>query len=148
MSNNVKNFFNTEEEQKIKQSIMNAELDTSGEIRIHLDNNCPGDPRDQAAYIFDKLKMQNTEHRNGVLIYLAVKNRKFAVIGDHGINSIVPDNFWDGVKYTMLDHFRKNEFVDGLSKAITLTGQQLQKHFPYKHDDINELSDDISYGKN
>jgi len=148
MSTNVKNFFTEKDEQKIKQAIMNAELDTSGEIRIHIDNTCPGDAKDQAAFIFDKLKMQNTKNRNGVLIYLAVKNRKFAIIGDQGINNIVPENFWNNIKNIMLNHFRNDQFVEGICSAVITTGNQLKKHFPYQKDDVNELPDDISYGEN
>ena len=126
---------------------MMAELDTSGEIRIHIENTVSGDVMDRAAFVFKQLGMDKTEQRNGVLIYLAVKNRRFAVIGDGGIHKIVPDNFWNDIKANMLEHFRENRFTDGLIEAITSSGHQLKKHFPRKHDDVNELSDDISFGK-
>ncbi|MEZ5196516.1 MAG: TPM domain-containing protein [Bacteroidales bacterium] len=90
--------------------------------------------------------MHETEQRNGVLFYLALKNRKFAILGDVGINSVVPDNFWDDIRDKMLDHFRENEFVDGLIEGIMMAGQQLKEHFPYQRDDVNELPDDISFG--
>jgi len=125
---------------------MDAELDTSGEIRVHIENTVSGDTLDRAAYLFKQLKMHETEQRNGVLIYLAVKNRRFAVIGDIGINQQVGEGFWDGVKETMLTHFREDRFTEGLTEAIRLTGLQLKKYFPYKEEDVNELSDEISFG--
>lgn len=142
----VSNFFTAVEKEDITLAIKNAELDTSGEIRVHIDEKCKGDARDKAAYLFEKLKMHETEQRNGVLFYLALKNRKFAILGDVGINSVVPDNFWDDIRDKMLDHFRENEFVDGLIEGIMMAGQQLKEHFPYQRDDVNELPDDISFG--
>jgi len=144
----VKNLFSKDEEQWIKQAIMNAELDTSGEIRVHIENICNGDVMDRAAFVFEKLNMHKTKLRNGVLIYLAVKNRKFAIIGDKGINKVVPDNFWDEIKQHMLNQFRNGEFTKGIAEAIKMAGKQLKSHFPYQQDDENELSDDISFGKN
>lgn len=143
----VRNFFTKQEKEDVTIAIKNAELDTSGEIRVHIEESCKGDPKDKAAFIFEKLDMQKTEQRNGVLFYLALKNRKFAILGDAGINSVVPENFWDEIRDIMLDHFRENNFVDGLVEGITLAGQQLKKHFPYQKDDVNELSDEISFGK-
>ena len=143
----VRNFFTTQEKEDITIAIKNAELDTSGEIRVHVENTCKGDVKDQAAYLFEKLEMQKTEQRNGVLFYLAIKNRKFAILGDVGINKVVEDDFWDDIRDHMLNHFRDNNFVDGLVEGITMAGQQLKKHFPYQKDDVNELSDEISFGK-
>jgi uncharacterized membrane protein len=82
------------------------------------------------------------------LFYLALKNRKFAIIGDVGINTLVPDNFWDEVKLILIEHFRNNEFIEGLIEGINLTGEQLKKHFPHQSDDVNELSDELSFGRN
>ena len=143
----VKNFFTTQEKEDITIAIKNAELDTSGEIRVHVENTCKGDVKDQAAYFFEKLEMHKTEQRNGVLFYLAIKNRKFAILGDTGINQVVEDDFWDDIRDHMLNHFRENDFVDGLIEGITMAGQQLKNHFPYQKDDVNELSDEISFGK-
>jgi uncharacterized membrane protein len=142
---NAKNFFTSEQQENIRQAIMNAELDTSGEIRIHIENTCKGDALVRALEVFSKLKMEKTESRNGVLIYLAVKNRKFAIIGDIGIHKAVTENYWDSIKNKMLNHFRENQFTEGLVDAITETGHQLKKHFPYQTDDKNELSDEISF---
>lgn len=127
-------------------AIMNAELDTSGEIRVHIENNLKGDVMDRTAFLFSKLGMNKTEKRNGVLIYLALKNRRFAIIGDSGINQVVPANFWDEIKSVMIHHFREGNFTDGLVEAITLAGQQLKAHFPYQRGDVNELADEISFG--
>jgi len=147
MGNNAKDFFTADEQDEIRQAIMNAELDTSGEIRVHIENTVSGDVMDRAAFIFKQLGMTRTKERNGVLIYLAVKNRRFAILGDSGINQVVPSNFWNDIKANMLNYFRDNRFTDGLIEAISETGRHLKQHFPYKKDDINELPDDISFGK-
>ncbi len=146
MSVLARDFFTEEEQEEIRQAIQNAEMDTSGEIRVHVENKCKGDVLDRAAYIFKKLGMHNTHLRNGVLIYLALHNRKFAIIGDAGIHQKVPENFWDDIKQTMLGYFLRKEFCDGLCYAITAAGEQLKKYFPYQVGDINELPDDISFG--
>lgn len=142
---NARNFFTKAQQEDIRQAIMNAELDTSGEIRVHIENTCKGDALDRALEVFSKLEMEKTESRNGVLIYLAIKNRKFAVLGDIGIHKVVTENYWDNIKNKMLNHFRENQFTEGLVEAITETGHQLKKYFPYQSDDKNELSDEISF---
>ncbi|MCX6306716.1 MAG: TPM domain-containing protein [Bacteroidetes bacterium] len=147
MGTSAKDFFSKQEKEDIKQAIMNAELDTSGEIRVHIENTFTGEVMDRAAFIFKQLGMNKTVLHNGVLIYLAVKNRRFAIIGDSGINSVVPGNFWNDIKGNMLNQFRENRFTEGLIEAITSTGIQLKKHFPHHRDDVNELPDDISFGK-
>lgn len=147
MTISAKNFFTKKEKEDIKKAIVNAELDTSGEIRVHIDQLCSRDVMDNAAYIFKNLNMQKTKLRNGVLIYLAIKNKKFAIIGDIGINKVVPENFWDSIKDKMLENFKEGNFTNGICEAITLSGKQLKKYFPYQKDDINELPDDISFGK-
>jgi uncharacterized membrane protein len=146
MSVSAKDFFSASEQNEIKMAIQNAELDTSGEIRVHVENLCKGDVLDRAAYIFKQLGMEKTELRNGVLIYLAIKDRKFAIIGDMGINSVVPPSFWDDIKQEMLISFQKNEFCNGLCSAVEAVGEHLKKYFPHKKDDVNELRDDISFG--
>jgi len=147
MSVSAQDFFSTWEQNQIRTAIEKAELDTSGEIRIHVENLCKGDALDRAAFIFKQLGMEKTELRNGVLIYLAIKDRKFAIIGDKGINAVVPEGFWNDIKQNMLDSFQKNEFCTGLCKAIESVGEHLKKYFPYKKDDVNELKDDISFGE-
>lgn len=148
MAATAKDFFTKDQQEQILLAVKIAELDTSGEIRVHIEKNCPGDVLDRAAYIFDKLHMQSTQLRNGVLFYLAVANRKFAILGDAGINAVVPENFWDDIKIQMIKNFREGKFTEGLSEAIQQAGEQLKKHFPFAKDDVNELPDDISFGNN
>jgi len=143
----AKDFFSQAEQDEIRQAVMLAELDTSGEIRVHIEKNCAGEVMDRAAFIFKSLDMHKTKDRNGVLIYLAVDTRKFAILGDAGINTKVPESFWDEIKHEMLNHFRESEFTHGLCTAILKAGEQLKKHFPYYMGDVNELSDEISFGK-
>lgn len=143
----IEKFFTKEERDDIVLAVKSAELDTSGEIRVHVEGKCQGEAKDQAAFIFEKLGMHKTDQRNGVLFYLALKNRKFAILGDVGINEVVPENFWDEIRDTMLNEFRDNNFSEGLIAGITRAGKQLKKHFPYQKDDVNELPDDISFGK-
>lgn len=140
-------FFNETEQQQIVQAIKDAEKNTSGEIRIHIESDCPGDVLDRAAYMFAKLDMHKTELRNGVLFYLSVNDRKFAILGDAGINAVTPDNFWDEIKETILAKFKNGEFANGLETGIKMAGEALKKHFPFEKNDINELSDEISFGK-
>jgi len=147
MGKTAKSFFTEEQQEEIKQAILNAELDTSGEIRVHIENVCEGDVLDRAAYIFKKLNIQKTELRNGVLFYLAVKNRKFAILGDSGINKVVPEDFWDTLKAKMLNHFREDDFTAGLVEGISCVGKYLKKFFPFHSSDVNELKDDISFGE-
>jgi len=142
----ARSFFTAEQRDTIKQAIIDAELNTSGEIRVHIETWCPGKVLDRAARVFRKLKMDNTELRNGVLIYLAVRNRKFAIIGDGGINAKVGNDFWDDVKSAMTNHFKTKNFTEGLVEAITEAGIKLKTHFPYQSGDVNELPDDISFG--
>lgn len=144
---NARNFFTGNDQQAIKDAIVQAENGTSGEIRVHIEDTLKGDVLDQAAFIFKKLKMHETGQRNGVLIYLAVRSRKFAIIGDAGINSKVPEGFWDRIKEIMTEHFRNNRFTEGLVAGIAMTGEKLVEHFPYLQNDTNELPDDISFGK-
>jgi len=139
MSPTAKRFFTKEEQERIMSAILNAELDTSGEIRVHIESIFKGDVKDRAAFIFNK--------RNGVLFYVAVKSHKFAILGDVGINKEVPENFWNDIKEKMAEYFKENKFTEGLVFGIRETGAHLKKHFPYHLDDINELSDDISFGK-
>lgn len=144
---NARKFFTEQDQLAIKNAIIQAENGTSGEVRVHIENSFRGEVLDQAAFIFKMLKMHETEQRNGVLIYLAVKNRQFAIIGDSGINSKVPEGFWDRIKEIMTEHFRNNRFTEGLCEGIKLTGEKLVEYFPYLHNDTNELPDEISFGK-
>jgi uncharacterized membrane protein len=144
---NVRKYFSEEDRQIIIDAIRAAEFNTSGEIRVHLEKNCKGDVLDRAAYIFEKLEMHKTELRNGVLFYLAAEDRKFAILGDAGINHKVEDNFWEEIKIVMSGYFKDGEFAKGLSLGIEKAGEKLKEYFPYKKEDINELPDEISFGE-
>ena len=113
---------------------------------MHVDNRCKVEVLDCAAGWFERLKMHQTEQRNGVLFYLAVKDKKFAILGDAGINAVTADDFWDTIKEKMLVPFSEGKFTEGLVRGIEMAGEQLKAHFPYQLDDVNELSDDISFG--
>ncbi|MGE0077247.1 MAG: TPM domain-containing protein [Bacteroidales bacterium] len=141
-----KDYFTPEQQKSIVEAIEQAELSTSGEIRVHIDLACKGDVLDQAAKTFAMLKMHKTKLRNGVLVYLSVQDHKFAIIGDAGINTQVPENFWESTKLAMLEKFKENNLTEGLVTGITMAGEQLKKYFPYKDDDINELENNISFG--
>jgi len=147
MIKTAKDFFSKEQKEDIRQAVLNAELDTSGEIRVHIETSCKGDVMDRAAFIFDKMGMQKTEKRNGVLFYLAVQNRRFGVLGDQGINAVVPEYFWDDLRNLLLNHFREERFTEGLIEGIGMVGTKLKNNFPYQTGDLNELSDEISFGK-
>jgi uncharacterized membrane protein len=140
--------FSEEDKKSITVAIASAEQNTSGEIRVHIENHCKLDVLDRAAEVFAILKMNKTQLRNGVLIYLAVKDHKFAIIGDAGINAVVPKDFWELTKDKMKFYFKEGKFTQGLCYAIDSCGSLLKDHFPFKHDDQNELSNDISFGKN
>ncbi|WP_167605032.1 TPM domain-containing protein [Maribellus sediminis] len=143
----VHKYFTEQDKLQITNAIRVAETNTSGEIRLHVENKCPGDVLDRAAYIFEKLEMHKTELRNGVLFYLAVEDRKFAILGDAGINQKVNDDFWECTKEKVIVHLKDGKYAQGLADGIVMAGEQLKAHFPYQKDDINELSDEISFGK-
>lgn len=144
---NVQGYFSEENKLEITNAIRVAETNTSGEIRVHIEKHCKDDVLDRAAYIFDKLEMQKTELRNGVLFYLAVSDKKFAILGDAGINQNVPENFWEETKELVIDKLRQGLHAEGIAEGILKAGEQLKEHFPYQEDDVNELSDEISFGK-
>lgn len=138
-------FFSKEQQATILASVKEAEKSTSGEIRVHIETTCHEDVLDRAAWVFKKMGMHNTAERNGVLFYLAVRDRKFAIIGDSGIHSKVPAGFWDKISELLSKNFREDKFTEGLSEGILLAGEQLKTHFPHRKDDVNELPDEISF---
>jgi uncharacterized membrane protein len=140
-------FFTKEQQALILAAVKEAEENTSGEIRVHIETTCKIDVLDRAAWIFRKLEMDKTAERNGVLFYLAVEDKKFAVIGDGGINAKVPEGFWDCIKEHLRKNFSQGMFTEGLSEGIIMAGKQLKSHFPYQKNDVNELSDEISFDK-
>jgi len=139
-------FLSKEEEQKVVQAIKLAEMETGGEIRVHIEASCKGDVLDRAAWLFKSLKMHETALRNGVLIYLSTDDHKFAIIGDAGINAVVPVGFWDDVKDLMVGHFGQGQMTEGFVQGIGRVGEKLKEFFPLQKEDANELSDEISYG--
>jgi len=140
--------FSDIEQDKIAQAIADAEKATSGEIRIAIDKNCPGDAFERAIEYFAELDMDKTAQRNGVLIYLAHADHKFAIIGDSGINRVVPENFWETTKVAMNAHFAKGNLANGIIAGVALAGEKLALFFPYQSGDINELPNDIVYMDN
>lgn len=139
-------FINKEQERAIVAAIEAAELNTSGEIRVHIESKCSGDAIGRAIYLFRFLKMDKTEQRNGVLIYVAYRSRKFAIIGDAGINARVPENFWEEIKCNMGKSFASGDYVGGICNAIHQVGNSLREYFPYGKDDVNEQPNEISFG--
>lgn len=137
--------FTEDEQQRIQQAVADAEKSTSGEIRVCMEKTCSDNPLDRAAKYFAQLEMHKTKLRNGVLIYVATVDRKFAVIGDVGINTVVPADFWDSTKEAMLSHFKYGNLVEGIVTGITQAGEQLKKYFPHLLNDKNELPDDIAF---
>ena len=141
-----KNFFSEAEQQEIVEAIKQAELNTSGEIRVHIEPTCDGDAYDRAKTVFESLGMHATELKNGVLFYVAYKSKKFAILGDKGIHEKVSQHFWDKEKELLLAHFKEDKYAIGLCKAIGDAGTKLKEHFPYADNDTHELSNDISFG--
>ena len=137
--------FNEDEQHRIRVALEDAEKHTSGQIRVCIEKSCSEDVLDRAAKYFHKLDMHKTKHRNGVLIYLATVDRKFAIIGDAGINKVVPADFWDSTKEDMLEHFKLGDLVEGIVTGLQIAGENLQKYFPHHNGDANELSDDIAF---
>ncbi len=142
----VEDFLTAAQEQEIIDAIRTAEKDTSGEIRVHLEKCTEKDTLERAKEVFYFLKMDETKQHNGVLFYVAVEDKKFAVLGDVGIDKVVPDTFWDSVRDTVLEKFKNNHFAKGLKLGILEAGTKLKQYFPYRHDDKNELPDSISLG--
>ncbi len=143
----VEDFLTKEEEQEIVQAIRVAEKNTSGEIRVHIEKHTSIDAFDRAMEVFHLLKMDETELKNGVLIYLAVKDKHFVICGDKGINDLVPNDFWDCTRDVMSKNFKEGNYKQGLVEGILRAGEQLQKYFPYQDGDKNELSNEISKGE-
>ena len=142
----VEDFLSKEEEQEIVEAIRIAEKNTSGEIRVHIEKTTSLDAFDRAKEVFHELRMDETELKNGVLIYLAVDDHHFIICGDKGINDLVEPDFWDCTRDVMASQFKKGDFKQGLVDGILRAGERLQKHFPWQKGDTNELSNEISKG--
>lgn len=137
--------FTEQEQELISQTISDAEKATSGEIRIAIDKYCGGDAFEKATSYFSKLGMDKTSRHNGVLIYLAYVDLKFAIVGDSGINKVVPGDFWETTKVAMKAHFASGNLAQGIIAGVILAGEKLAAFFPSQNDDINELPNDIIF---
>ena len=140
----TEDFLSKAEEQEIVHAIVEAEKNTSGEIRVHIEEHTEKSPLERAQEVFFELKMDETQDRNGVLFYICVSDKKFAIIGDKGINEAVESDFWDCTKDTVIANFKEGNFKKGLVEGILRAGERLKKYFPFQSDDTNELSNEIS----
>ena len=140
----VEDFLTADEEQEIVNAILDSEKNTSGEIRVHIETSTSGDHYLRAQEVFHLLKMDNTRESNGVLIYVAVDDKKFVICGDKGINEVVPKGFWDTTKDVIQNKFKEGKFKEGIINGILMAGNELQAHFPWKPNDANELSNEVS----
>jgi len=144
-----KDFFSAEEQQLIIESIRNAELMTSGEVRVFVESKCSYmDAIDRAAELFFQLEMQKTDDRNAVLVYVAMKDRQLAVFGDEGIHNRVGNEYWNKEVQKMISNFNRENYAAGISEVVRDIGEALTKNFPFNNDtDKNELPDDLVFGK-
>jgi uncharacterized membrane protein len=140
-----KKLFSPAEEARLIKAIQFAELKTSGEIRVHIEKNCKANVLDDCKQKFTELNMHQTKYRNGILFYLALNSKSFAVWGDEGIHEKVSDDFWKSITNVAISYFKQNDLITGLEKSIELCGDKLKIHFPIDTDDKNELSNEISY---
>jgi uncharacterized membrane protein len=143
---NIKDFITAIDEEDIVEALRVAECDTSGEIRVHIEQNCDIDVYERALDVFHILKMDNTKAQNGVLIYVAVDNKSFVIFGDQGINNIVGSDFWNSTRDKISNQFKSGNFKQGMIDGIKEAGQALSKHFPWLHGDSDELDNTISKG--
>lgn len=142
----IDSFFSSAEEKRIISAIKRVEKKSSGEIRVHIDESNATDIMDRAKKVFVALGMNETIDRNGVLFYISIYQNGLVVLGDEGVNKIIPNGFWDDLKDEVLKYFAKNKKIEGILKGIKITGDFLQEHFPYKNAE-NELPDEISRSK-
>ena len=142
----VEEFLTPSEEQEIVSAIRIAEKNTSGEIRIHIESKTNLDHFKRALEVFHLLKMDTTKDANAVLLYVAVHDKKFVIYGDKGINEVVAKNFWNSTKDAIQKEFKKGNFKQGIVNGVLKAGEELQQHFPWQTDDIDELSNEISRG--
>lgn len=138
-------FLTTDEQQRIVSAIAEAEHQTSGEICVHVTPRCWGNVMTTAQKKFNQLKLYETERRNAVLIFIAYKSHKFAILGDQGINELVPDDFWKDTLTLLGKKLKAGETCNGLCETILQIGNKLTHYFPAVKDDINELSNEITY---
>lgn len=143
----IEDWLTREELDRVRDAVRAAEKRTSGEIRVHLDVVIMDDVLDHAAFVFDQLGMANTKERNGVLLYVSVPGRMAAVVGDTAIHAHLGQRYWQQVLDLVLGHFKEDRFCEGLCAGVEAIGEQLRTHFPYERGDVNELNDEVSFGK-
>ena len=140
-------FLSKDDQNRISQAIAEAENCTSGEICVHVTPKCSGEVMKVAQKAFNKLGLYKTERRNGVLIYVAYKSKKFAILGDEGINNVVPDDYWETEKDTLYRFLAEGKPGDGLCEVVRQIGDALSTFFPPVDNDVNELSNEVSYSE-
>lgn len=144
----AEDYFTLQEKQAIAHAIQQAELQTSGEIRVFVESKCNYvNAIDRAKEVFDKLDMHKTEAKNAVIVYVALKHKQLAIYADEGIYQKTGVQFWNDELNVMIDHFKKENVVDGITKVVGHIGAALITHFPYQKDDVNELPNDVVFGK-
>lgn len=144
----AREFLTEEEEQQIITAIKDAEEFTTGEIRVHIEFNCKKDPLERARAIFHELEMDQTEARNGVILYIATKARKVAIFGDEGISSQVEDDFWQDEVDKLISEFKQNNFEQGIEAVVGDIGEKLKTYYPSDGTDPNELDNEITFEDN
>lgn len=146
--NKAEDYFTPHQKSVIVAAIKQAEKQTSGEVRVYIESKCSYvNAIDRARELFEKLDMHKTEERNAVIVYVALKHRQLAIFGDAGIYEKVGQGFWDEQLKQMLQHFNREDFVEGIATVVNEIGEALHQHFPYQKNDVNELPDDIVFGK-
>jgi uncharacterized membrane protein len=140
----LEDFLSVEDEEKVVEAIRLAEAKTSGEIRVHIERNCPKDIFERTTEVFHSLEMDKTKQRNGVLIYVAIENKSFVIFGDEGINNVIDSDFWNTSRDLIASHFKMGDFAKGLIEGIEKAGKELSQYFPWSQGDTNELENTIS----
>lgn len=142
----VEDFLSVKEEEEIVEAIRQAELNTSGEIRVHIEKTTELTHYNRALEVFRMLKMFNTKLQNAVLLYIAVEDHKFVIYGDKGIDAVVPENFWDATKNVIQNQFKSGNFKQGIVDGVLKVGEELKAHFPWDENDVDELPNEVSKG--
>ena len=144
MSASLEELLPASEQERVVAAIRRAEGKTSGQVKVHLDARCIGPARRRAERLFVRLGLSGTRHRNAVLLYVAVRDHKYAILGDSGIHEAVGGSFWESAAARMKDAFARGALGDGLVGAIEAIGEKLAERFP-PGQTSNEISDDISH---
>ncbi len=144
----LNDYLNKKEQVAILQAIRDAENQTSGEIKVHIENRCEKELLKRAESVFHLLLLHETEHKNGILIYIAFQDKKVAILGDTGIDALTPENYWENEVSTLIQQFKQQNFAAGIVQTIQAIGDKLQTFYPIQDNDVNEISDEISFYDN